>query len=904
MTDDLQQIFKDEVAGYLTILNEHLLQLELEQDTNDPAAYQQMQRLAHSMKGAARVVGQHQIETISHYMEVIFEGLWAQQATLSPDRVDTLYDSLDLVQQLIDDHSPPDDLLASVIQSLEALVAITQSDHHGDALNSASNEFPAFIETALSDADNADETHELVNIFGLEVREYLTKLHDGLLKLESLTDTARDKHIQEMNRFVHSMKGAAHAMDYAIIAAISHYLEEIFSASLIDKLDLTPQVVDVIYDGLDLIESQLKGDGEAQEVIAAVLMQLHRLADLDEQFSIPPITVETPQNQTLLTTTLQTGKVSSQPTMIFQSSEETLRVSVNKLDELMAASSELLVAQMRSGEQQRRLVRLRQKQSQWQREWRSIRATYIRLARRLQDEQTPLSQELNVLVKFLETNQRYLSETHRELTQLQQSMAQDNLQLSSLADELQADVSRLRMMPFETIVGSFQRLARDLARDAGKQVHLDIIGTAVEIDKTVLDALTDPLMHLLRNAIDHGLETPSEREAVGKAATGQVCIAVEQRGSEIQIEVSDDGRGIDLARIRQLAVERGVLEARAARDLSDDDAKMLIFQSGFTTTDSVTAISGRGLGMEIVRNRVEGLRGRIGIQTQLEAGTRFTLNVPVSLTRIRAVLLRVGDEQYALPSVMATRMETLATSSIFTAENHEMVVVGERPLPLVSLAALLGVSSPTKRGEQVKVVAIETTERAIAFEVDQLFSEIELVLKPLGRELQNAPLVAGAALLGSGEIIITLDANDLVRHALGHTFLTARPSTPQPPTKRRTKILVVDDSITTRTLEKNILDAAGFDVSVAVDGVEAWALLPDLEPDVVVCDVEMPNMNGFQLTERIRTTPHTQNLPVILLTSLSKPEQRETGLRVGANAYLVKSQFDQNELLSVIESVL
>ncbi|MDX1993286.1 MAG: response regulator, partial [bacterium] len=340
--------------------------------------------------------------------------------------------------------------------------------------------------------------------------------------------------------------------------------------------------------------------------------------------------------------------------------------------------------------------------------------------------------------------------------------------------------------------------------------------------------------------------------------------------------------------------------------LSDDDVRMYIFHTGLTTSEQVTALSGRGLGMDIVRDRVESLRGRISLQSIVGQGTAITINVPISLTRLRCVLLRLGEQVFALPSVMVLRMGKLPRTGVFSAEGREMIVINERPTMLVSLAALLDVPAANLTEESLSAVVLQALDRSIAFEIDELLSEQELVLKSLGPELVRARFVIGAALLGSGEVVIVLDANDLVRRASGAALPKRRTGTvfALTPVQRRVKILVVDDSITTRTLEKNILETAGFEVHVAVDGVEAWRMLLEEDFDLVISDVEMPNMNGLELTARIKTSVHTQHLPVILLTSLSKPEQREAGLRAGADAYLVKSQFDQSQLLHMIESVI
>jgi two-component system, chemotaxis family, sensor kinase CheA len=677
--------------------------------------------------------------------------------------------------------------------------------------------------------------NDLLNIFWEEVSEYLSSLNEGLLQVEMVDGEEQHKLLTEMNRYAHSMKGAARAVGMGFIERTAHFMEELFHAALEDGFVLTPEVADSIYDGLDLIQNVVDGVDNNEEVVKEVLANLEKSANTitgddssDDEETISkqdklnamiehkiktatdefpaldvepkpaptppqkkssPIEVPVIQEEQRTTGTVEVEEI--MPTMAIRAIEESIRVPVSKLDNLMAQASELAVAKMQGEERARVLGEMIQKLTRWQREWRSVRAAYIRLARRMQDNDTP-DAELNTVFKFLESNQRYLTESNREMAQLRQLLAQDNMQINTLSDQLQDDVSRLRMMPFETIVGGFQRMVRDIARDLGKQVRLSIIGTTVEIDKTVLDALKDPLMHLLRNSIDHGLESPEERDSFGKPPTGTIGIHVEQRGSEILMRISDDGRGLDLNRIRMKAVEKGILNSKEANALSPEETQNLIFHSGFSTNDEVNSLSGRGLGMDIVRDRIEGLRGRVTVSTTPREGTIFTLSVPVSLTRIRCILLSINDENYAIPSIMVSRMTDYSRSDVFTAEGKDMVTINNQPMPLVSMGAILDIPAnyDTER-DGFPIVALESGDRIVAFEVDELYSETELVLKPLGHELQNIPYVSGAALLGSGEVIIVFDANDLIRKASGvalprRRMTMVRPATPE---VRRIRVL-------------------------------------------------------------------------------------------------------------------
>jgi two-component system, chemotaxis family, sensor kinase CheA len=795
---------------------------------------------------------------------------------------------------------------------------------------------------------------DLLSIFRAEASEYLEILNNALLQIEMIAenDSTYRPLVVEMNRIAHSLKGAARSVGFRQIETIAHYMEEVFNAAMQRNLALRPAVCDTLYDSLDLIqnaldseESDTDDDETDEENLALVLSRLEQIvvetADkLDSQqvettavvqteddddndepaasnnhrnnhqhnhaaLTVPVVSGEDFAKRSTNTATTAIPRVEAQ-TLPLRPPEEYVRVTVSKLDRLMAEATELVVARMHGDERQRTIHDLQRLHNRWQREWRSVRASYIRLVRRMQDQREEGSTELTALFRFLETNQRYLTETNRRLAQLAQTVASDNLHLATLADQLQDDISGMRLVPFDTLVGGYQRMVRDLARDTSKRVQIEVYGAFVEIDKTVLEALKDPIMHLVRNAVDHGLELPEVREKAGKSPVGRVIISVEQRGSEIILRVSDDGKGIDPQRVRQAILKNRLLSPAEVAALSDDEVRFFVFHAGLSTSDTVTAISGRGMGMDIVRERVESLRGRISLHSVVGEGTTITVNVPVSLTRLRCILARIGDQQFAVPSVVVTRMSTIPRSEIFTAEGREMVVINDQPTPLVSLGAVLNVSTSSDERDEVPVMVLAADNRVIAFEVDELFSEQELVLKPLGPEIARARYVSGAALLGTGQVIIVLDSNDLVRGASGNSVprRTAAQVALPAAVQRKIRVLIVDDSITTRTLEKNILETAGFEVQVAVHGLEAWSMLPEYEFDVVISDVEMPHMTGLELTTRIKQSERYSHLPVILLTSLSKPEQREAGLRAGADAYLVKSNFEQADLLDTIQSVL
>jgi two-component system chemotaxis sensor kinase CheA len=497
----------------------------------------------------------------------------------------------------------------------------------------------------------------------------------------------------------------------------------------------------------------------------------------------------------------------------------------------------------------------------------------------------------------------FLPSFGNRLTALVRATERDYRLSSTLIDRLFDDMKKTLMFPFSSMLGLFPRLVRDLARTAGKQVELTIEGGEVEIGGLILEEMKDPLIHLVRNCLDHGIEMPAEREKKNKPACGKIKIGISSRDGKVEIEVCDDGRGIDAAKIKTLAVRNGGISREEVDGLGAREALQLVFQSGMTTSPLITDISGRGLGLAIVKEKVKKLNGTVGVETRLDAGTTFRLVVPLTLARFKGTLVRVGEELFVLPSTHVERVARVKEEAIQTVENREMLSIEGQPVSLVRLGDVLGLKAAGRRPQgndaQVQVVVAASTEIRMAFRVDEVVCEQEVLVKPLGLPLARVRNIMGATVLGSGRVVPVLNMSDLFRTAVRTAPSPAGGPAEEP--GKSSSVLVVEDSITARMLLKNILESAGYAVQTAVDGIDALTALKVRDFDVVVSDVEMPRMDGFELTASIRAEKKLSRLPVVLVTALETREDRERGIDVGANAYIVKSSFDQSNLLEVID---
>jgi two-component system chemotaxis sensor kinase CheA len=462
---------------------------------------------------------------------------------------------------------------------------------------------------------------------------------------------------------------------------------------------------------------------------------------------------------------------------------------------------------------------------------------------------------------------------------------------------LQDRVMRTQLVPVSTAVPQLHRAVRDLARAQGKEVRWETRGTDTEMDRGVLSQLADSLMHLVRNAVDHGIESPEERVTAGKPRQATLRLHAMQLGSEVIIAVTDDGRGVDVGGISAEAVRRGI----DTDVLSEDELLKLAFTAGLTTTRFVTDVSGRGVGLDVVRTNVEALRGRVELRSERGAGAEFRIIVPITVAVMRCLIVEAGGQQLALPfhRVMLSKAHTGADFA--QAQGRPVVWVEGRAIPVNGLAETLGL--PTQ-GEPSSVVVLADTSTRHAFAVCALIGQRDVVVKALNPVLPAVPAVAGASVEPDGSILLVLDPPGLIQRARQTHRASGTATGAARASASRRRILVVDDALTIRELQRSILERAGFSVRLAVDGVQAMATLAEAPSDLVLTDIEMPNMDGFALTEAIRAHPTLTNIPVLILSSRSSDTDRQRGLDVGADGYIIKSGFDEASLLSAVNRLL
>ena len=686
-----------------------------------------------------------------------------------------------------------------------------------------------------------------------EARERLKSLERAVVQLEERPDSPQV--VADIFRDAHSLKGSAQMLGFVDISQIAHQLEDLFVAARRDARAIDTRTFDLVFRTIDVISARveaLAGGGTAQ----------------------PPETSSGPE--------AQAGAASGRAKM---RTGQSLRVSVEKLASLTSLAPEMVIQNLKASARHAELRR--------------VDAALGRLRDRVREARLtpPVRNRLAELGEYADA----LDVLSRSLRGVVTSFGDDHARLTLITEELRQHVTELTMLPVAAVFDAFPRAVRDLTRSFGKEVELTLVGRETELEKRVLERIADPLVHLLRNAIDHGIESPAQRLRAGKRPAGTLLVAAEQHGNRIHITVRDDGRGLDAVALKAAAVRKGIATAVELESWTAAQLFELIFEPGFSTRTETTDVSGRGVGMDVVRVCIESLGGTVQVQSEPHRGTTVLLDLPLSLAVLRVVLIEVGGEVLGLPTAPVRRILRVSRDAMTAVEQVSLLEIEGESMPIGSLGALLGVASRAE-GEQAALVA-EVRDTRFAITADAVLEEQELVFKDLPGPLGNQRLFAGAALLGTGDVVPILDLQgvfDTMAAAAGG------PATPLPAdatAERSARILVVEDSVAAGEMHRGILIGAGYEAEIAHDGVEALEVLRERDWDLVISDVDMPNMDGFELTVRVRADPRLRDIPIIIVTSRDGGHRREA-TDAGADAYVTKRDFGQEHVLGIVSRLL
>ncbi len=737
----------------------------------------------------------------------------------------------------------------------------------------------------------------LLELFQLETRTQVQVLNNGLLALEH--DPTSAPQLEACMRAAHSLKGAARIVDLHPAVRIAHAMEDCLVEAREGRLRLQAADIDALLMGADLLQRVATPGAELGSEIDELVARLSNAPLAPPAASaaapapkpadfLPPIpAVEEPP---------AAAPVRRSSDMGLGEGERVLRVTADTLNKLLGLSSETLVESHWIGPFGASMLRLKRMQAGAVQALDGVRAALAGQALEAQ-AQAALDDAL-----------RIVEQCQQELSQRTSEVDEFGWRMGHLAQRLYDTALACRMRPFGDGVGGMARMVRDVGRALGKQVRLELEGESTQVDRDILEKLDAPLMHLLRNAVDHGIEMPQDRLAAGKPAEGRIRLSARHAAGMLLIELSDDGAGISLDRLRVEVVQRKLASAETAARLTEAELLEFLFLSGFSTRGEVTEISGRGVGLDVVQTMVRQLRGAVRIQQLTGQGTRFMLEMPLSLSVVRSLLVEVQDEIYAFPLAYVNHALQVRAEDIEQLEGHQHFRFMDRQIGLVSARQILRKSGSAPAGETVCVVLVGDHDRLYGIAVDRYVGERTLVVQPLDPRLGKVQDVMAGALMDDGTPLLILDVEDMLvsvqKLVAGGQLTRVDGAGAAEQTRRRKRVLVVDDSLTVRELERKLLLNRGFDVAVAVDGMDGWNMLRSEAFDLVVTDVDMPRMDGIELVSRIKADPKLQGLPVMVVSYKDREEDRRRGLDAGADYYLAKGSFHDDALLDAVEDLI
>jgi two-component system sensor histidine kinase and response regulator WspE len=758
------------------------------------------------------------------------------------------------------------------------------------------------------DVDNLSDL-SILELFRMEMETQSTVLTEGLLGLERDTDATQ--RLEGLMRAAHSLKGAARIVGRQAAVRVAHAMEDCFVAAQKRQQTVSGELIDTLLAGVDLLnrtagvseESFESWEASQQQEIEAFLSSFSKLADTVAQPSHAPVDQprvspeDTPDGRKELPSQpVPEPAPPSEAASRTAVSDRVLRVTADNLNSLLGLAGEALVASR----------------------WLDSFARDLLQLKRLQNQ---LSQTLDGLRDFLPVvavNERAsgrLIDLRDRAASCQRSLAERLADLElferrfvGFSTRLYHEVLDCRMRPFSDGIQGFRRMVRDVSQSLGKTVQLEVKGESTPVDRDILERLKAPLGHLLRNSIDHGIEAPGERKGEGKPEQGILYLQACHSAGMLLITIGDDGRGVDLDAIRRAVVRRGLTTLEMTQKMTEAELLEFLFLPGFSMKESVSEISGRGVGLDVVQTTIKELGGRVRISSAVGQGTRFQLELPLTLSLIRALLVEIGGEPFAFPLARVERALKLPRDRIESVQGRQHFPLLDVQVGLVAAQQVLGLEGSPPADGEVSIVVLGDKTARYGLVIDRFLGEKELAVRTLDPRLGKVKNISSAALMPDGSPALIVDVDDLIRSieilASSQRLSRLDSGADTGPAKKQKCVLVVDDSLTVRELERKLLDTGGYAVDVAVDGMDGWNALRTGHYDLLVTDVDMPRLDGIELLKLVRQDHRLKKLPVMIVSYKDRPEDRSRGMDAGADYYLTKASFHDETLLHVVTDLI
>lgn len=907
----MMDLFREEVRAHTATLSAGLL--ELEGDPANPQRIEPLMRAAHSVKGAARIMGLDLAVKLAHVMEDLLVAAQTGKLRINTADIDVLLKGTDVLATLGElDASGVDawsDHNAAAIAELEPSLAARAK---GEAIPVVKASVTPPIEVAVTlplppaitspeipaEPLTLDGSHTMLDLFREEVRANAIVLREAL---------AREA-IEPMMEALRLVRSAARIVNLPAIESLAAAM----AASVQRGLPFTPERTAWLRYATDLLAGTIGTTDETfpQWLDENLITLAHAAGVLNDtpttpasggrqspepkhdvmpDVSSPPVTT-----QSVATDLARGAEAPRSPVAAPAEAEPVVRVAARSLNRLMGLAGESLVQARWLQPFSTSMMRLKKQHD-------ILAGTLHALAQSVAE--APTAEHVPPLIA---TAERQLASCRQELASQTSSFDDHAARAEDLNSRLYREVIVSRMRPFADGTHGLPRMVRDMARTLGKQLRFVLEGETTDVDRDVLEKLEAPLTHLIRNAVDHGIEMPADRVNAGKPEQGTIRVEARHNAGMLLVTVTDDGRGIDLDRLRRKIVDRGLSSAELVARMTEAELLEFLFLPGFSTASSVSEFSGRGVGLDVVQDIARKVGGQARITSRPGLGTVFHLQMPITLSVIRAVIVDISGEPYAFPHTRIDRLLRIPRREIHSVEHRQFVAVGERSVGLVLAAQVLDLAGEPPTGSDLLVVLLADASGAYGLVVDRFRGEQDLVVRPLDPRLGKVPNLSAAAVLDDGTPVLIVDVEDMIRSTdqFIQTGSLQRCEETRTGLLRRKRILIVDDSITVREVERQLLRHKGYDVTVAVDGMDGWNKARAEPFDLIITDVDMPRMTGLQLVKAIRDSATLRDLPVVIVSYKEREEDRLRGLEVGANAYLTKSSFHDNRFVEAVEDLI
>lgn len=895
--DMMLELFHSEMNTHSHSIREELERLErtveTENETEIQAALDQLIDSSFAIKGAARLVDVTAADHLAAAMEASFNHI--RQNASAPDA--SLIEQWQQGEQFLtgiarlsrDDSAQwMSDNSAAIRSLVNALTMSLATPSEAVATESAAPPSPSADEIDLPEISTTAFSADagMLDLFRIEVENQGAALTEGLLALEQ--DPTSSAQLELLMRASHSIKGAARMVGIDCGVQVAHVMEDVFVAAQTHAITLNPDQMDVLLRGTDMLAkiSRVEASDSGEWLESHVTIISNLIVDLQRVLK-----GETPARPID-----KTAHANNDPMPAPAAHDSAIRVSAENLNRLMGLAGEVRVESRWLRPFSEAMVQIKHRQAE-------LIALLDRLGETLDDSTSD-----HFMTSLLSEAQHKADQCRHGLSDRLNELDEYDRRSHNLADRLNREVVASRMRPFGDGVQGFQRMVRDLSRSLGKKVQLNIRGLTTQVDRDILSKMEAPLNHLVRNAVDHGIETPEQRRAACKPEQATITIETVHSSGMLSIIVRDDGRGIDPETLRKKVVERGLTVDAMAENLSDAELMEFLFLPSFSTRDEVTEISGRGVGLDVVHSTVQEMRGVVRATSTPGQGLQFHMQLPLTLSVVRALLVEIGGEPYAFPLARIDRTLKLHRDNVEVMEGRQYFTLGSQHIGVLSANQVLELLEPALQQDELPIVVLGERLDRYGVVVDRFLGERNLVVQTLDPRLGKVQDVGAAAILENGAPCLILDVDDLLRSVdilvSGGRLDRLDKKAEGARHHRGKRVLVVDDSITVREVERNMLVTRGYEVDVAVDGMDGWNAVRTGHYDLVISDVDMPRMNGFEFVEHIKEDPTLKATPVMIVSYKDREEDRARGLEVGADYYLTKGSFHDETLLDAVTDLI